>query len=1166
MVRHPVFYDPSKRRAARISIVSILLAVVSTLLVAGFLNSVLDFTKVGNGDMKWGHERKAAPIPPEIAKASELLPAAQKLGNTARRYAKDIPRSSHPLTMPVARPRKIRAKHALMQQAGKKPLTIGFYVNWDESSYTSLKKALPTLDWVIPDWMSLRGRDMALKAEADRKSLDLLRRTAPNTPILPMIQNAVDGNWDGPNFGRMLADPVKRSARVAEIVTFVESNALQGVTIDFEHVPKNAHANFRSFLQEMHEALSKRDLLLAVCAPLEDAEWDYRALGKVVDYVILMAYDEHYEEGAAGPIASQGWYVKGISRRMAELDPAHTIVAVGNYGYDWGAKSPASDVTFQESVLTSAESEATVAFDNNSLNPYFAYYDEHDQRHQVWFLDAVTAYNQVHAADVFRPAGYALWRLGSEDPSIWDVLRHDYGAPPPATLTNINPANEIDFIGEGEILQIAAEPKNGARTFTMDKNRAIIASETYTAIPTSYVIRRTGAAPGKVALTFDDGPSPDWTPQILDILKEKNVKATFFIVGVSGEAYPGIVKRILAEGHEIGNHTFTHPNLGETPPRVTQIELTATQRLVEALTGHSTRLFRPPYFGDAEPNTSDEIGALREASALGYVTVGLKVDPDDWRQPSADEIVARVMERMADTNPETRGQIVLLHDAGGDRSQTVAALPKMIDQLRAKGIDIVPVADLAGWPRDSVMPPIPPEALTPVVNRVVFMTTNSVLWVLRWFIVMAIALGLGRLLVLCGLALWRRYRPGQVTVPPLQDKLNVSVLIPAHNEAAVIGSSVRRILESDYPRLEVIVVDDGSTDATSAVVRDLFSDDPRVTLISIPNGGKATAVNTGLARAKGDVIVALDADTQFEPDTIAKLTRWFADPEVGAVAGNAKVGNRINTLTRWQALEYITAQNLERRALATLGCITVVPGAVGAWRREALMQLGGFPADTLAEDQDLTIAVQKAGYKALFDADAVAWTEAPDTVRGLARQRFRWAFGTLQCLWKHRNGMLAPRHGALGMIALPQILVFQIVLSLVSPFVDLMLVTQLIGAGIDYLQHGEHYDPSNLHLAYVYYALFISVDLAAGVIAFTFERREKWRLLWWLVLQRFGYRQLMYYVVAKSVWIAAKGHFVGWGKIERKATVNQLGGPHIGHPGGLGGAGGIETAPTPAAE
>ena len=203
-------------------------------------------------------------------------------------------------------------------------------------------------------------------------------------------------------------------------------------------------------------------------------------------------------------------------------------------------------------------------------------------------------------------------------------------------------------------------------------------------------------------------------------------------------------------------------------------------------------------------------------------------------------------------------------------------------------------------------------------------------------------------------------------------------------------------------------------------------------------------------------------------------------PRIGAVAGNAKVGNRINLITVWQALEYITAQNLERRALAALGAITVVPGAVGAWRREALEQLGGFPGDTLAEDQDLTIAIQKAGYRTLFDSEAIAWTEAPDTARGLARQRFRWAYGTLQCLWKHRDATFRPRYGALGMVALPQVWLFQILFSVVSPLVDLLLVWQIVATGLDYLQHRGQFDSTNLMRMLIFYAAFMAVDLAAA--------------------------------------------------------------------------------------
>jgi len=365
----------------------------------------------------------------------------------------------------------------------------------------------------------------------------------------------------------------------------------------------------------------------------------------------------------------------------------------------------------------------------------------------------------------------------------------------------------------------------------------------------------------------------------------------------------------------------------------------------------------------------------------------------------------------------------------------------------------------------------------------------------------------------------------------------VSVLIPAYNEEKVIALTVERILSSDYRNLEVLVIDDGSADHTAEVVRNRFADEKRVTLISIPNGGKANALNIALRQATGTVVVALDADTQFNTDTISRLVRWFADPEVGAVAGNAKVGNRINMITRWQALEYIVAQNLERRALSALDTLTVVPGAVGAWRREALLDMGGFPADTLAEDQDLTIAIQTTGYRVLFDPTAIAWTEAPATFGGLGKQRFRWSFGTLQCLWKYRRITFNPRFGELGMVALPQVWLFQIILTTLAPVADLLVVWQLIGQWIAYKQHGSEFTDTDLKLIGIYYIVFILVDLLAAMVGFLIDRHEDWKLLLWLPLQRFGYRQLMYYVVLRSIATAIRGPFVGWGKLERHGTV-----------------------------
>ena len=493
-----------------------------------------------------------------------------------------------------------------------------------------------------------------------------------------------------------------------------------------------------------------------------------------------------------------------------------------------------------------------------------------------------------------------------------------------------------------------------------------------------------------------------------------------------------------------------------------------------------------------------------------------------------------------DKNPETRGNVVLLHDSGGDREATIDALPRVIEQLRARGFKFVQVSDLGGWTRDQVMPPLPPtESVFTQTDALAFLFFSTVGWLLQWAFIIGIVLGLGRLAVIGALAFaqWARSRRREREQSGAAFEPFVSVIVPAYNEERVIEGTIRSLLNSDYDKFEIIVVDDGSHDRTSEVVREHFADESLVRLFTVPNAGKASALNFGLRYAQGDIVVALDADTQFPAETIRALARRFVDPEIGAVAGNAKVGNRINIVTRWQALEYITSQNMDRRAFASLNCITVVPGAVGAWRRELIEQCGGFSSDTLAEDQDLTLRIRKLGFKIGYEEGAIGWTEAPDKLRMLARQRFRWGYGTLQCMWMHRDVLFRPRYGALGFVAMPNVWIFQILFPLISPIMDLMLAYTLVSNALDRLQQPAGYSFTNLRQVLFYYALFLAVDWCAACFAFALERKERWRLLWWLFLQRFCYRQVMYYVMVKSVATAIHGAAVNWGKLERKATV-----------------------------
>jgi cellulose synthase/poly-beta-1,6-N-acetylglucosamine synthase-like glycosyltransferase len=488
---------------------------------------------------------------------------------------------------------------------------------------------------------------------------------------------------------------------------------------------------------------------------------------------------------------------------------------------------------------------------------------------------------------------------------------------------------------------------------------------------------------------------------------------------------------------------------------------------------------------------------------------------------------------------DQHGQIVLLHDGGGDRAQTVEALPQIIEQLKARGFRFVTVSELAGLQQEQTMPPVAQrEGFMPDADSVSFSILSTGGWILHWLFIVGIVLGIARLVFIGALALAQKVRARKRQVIGAGTAFDpfISVIVPAYMEERVIAKTIRSLLASDYQNYEIIIVDDGSSDRTSEVVRDEFSTDARVRLFTIENSGKAEALSVGLRHAKGEVIIGLDADTMFDSQTILALARRFADPATGAVAGNAKVGNRINTLTRWQALEYITAQNLDRRAFASLNCITVVPGAVGAWRRDLLERAGGFSSDTIAEDQDLTLRVRKLGYKIGYEETAIAWTEAPDTLKGLSKQRFRWSFGTLQCMWKHKGALFNPRYGSLGFIAMPNVWVFQIIFPLISPVMDLMMLWALVSAVINRLEHGTEYNSSNLKQVLFYYALFLLVDWLAAAFAFLLEKREQWSLLWWLFLQRFGYRQVMYKVMVKSVVAAGRGALVGWGKLERKAT------------------------------
>jgi cellulose synthase/poly-beta-1,6-N-acetylglucosamine synthase-like glycosyltransferase/peptidoglycan/xylan/chitin deacetylase (PgdA/CDA1 family)/spore germination protein YaaH len=1112
-----VFHDPSGRRARRTGFAYGLIATVVVLLLAGFAATLAFTPQLPN--LQFGPAQKLAGLHPEYRRHGRE-PGWLKAMLRTRRAAPPVPR-----------------------QGGARPLVVGFWGGGDDEARASLQEHVGQMDVFAPQWINLTSAQGDITVTGDSFATTVLQNAKKRPAVIALVTNLNTAGWDPTTIDQVLNNPAARARLIQGVAKAADKAGWSGIGFDFEELSPKAITQYASFLAQARAALAPAGRQVWATVPFDNEAWDAVNTAKIAaaaDKVVLMAYDEHYALGPAGPPAGQGWYVDQFETLTKYLNPAKTIIALGAYDYKWvrGA-SEAEAQSFNAAMAEAHDAGAQIVFDPTALNAHFSYRDDDGTDYDEWFLDAVSVFNERQATDYWNPAGYALWRIGSEDPGVWGVLSAPYNEATTENLHILAPSDIPDFDGKGEVLKVVATPHPGQRDFKVDPKTDVVADESFPIIPNAYIVRRRGWKPGAVALTFDDGPDPRWTAPILDILKKYNAPATFFVIGQNMERRPDLVMREVAEGHDVGSHTYTHPNISQVPLAEAQLELTATQRLFQTITGRSLRLFRPPYLGDADPSTRREVLPLLLAQKNGYVTVGLRIDPDDWKKPEADLIVQRVLDRLA--NPgDYPGQVVLLHDSGGDRRQTIAALPKLIEALRAHGYKLVNVGELTGMTPSEVMPPADRDTFGLALDRTVFFLSRHIEAYVQIMLITAIVLGIARLLFLSSMSLVHRFHTTKQTPPELDPATGplVSVLIPCFNEEKVIVQSVRRILDSTWTHLEILVLDDGSKDRTSAVVAEAYGDEPRVRLMTFENGGKAGALNRGLKLANGEIVVALDADTLFPPETLGLLARWFVDPKIGAVAGNALVGNRTNIVTRWQALEYVTAQNLERRALAALGAVTVVPGAVGAWRRAALDALGGYPADTLAEDQDLTIAVQQAGWQVTFDSEARAFTESPDTIGGLLKQRFRWSFGTLQCLWKHRAGLFSRTHWALGWVALPQVWLFQIVLTVIAPLVDLAVIWSLISAYMAAQSHPVEYDPDSLIRGIAYWSAFVLLDLAAGMFGMSMERRAPWADLPWLPLQRFGYRQMMYYVVIRAVSTAVKGQRVGWGKLERKATAS----------------------------
>lgn len=946
-----------------------------------------------------------------------------------------------------------------------------------------------------------------------------LRGGANAAEIMPILSISYSETQTG---GADNQEDAATRARIADAAAqVVADNRYPGLCINPGNPSGDDLAHFGKLFAEIDRRLTVAGRQTCLIVAAENPVWrDTRILG-AADRVVFLAFKEGWSETLAGPLASQAWFEQIVAEAVTVIGADRLVIALGNFGYDWISGRPEPEhIGYAEAMRRAARHNGKIEFSPDALNTNIKFVDDAGLHHEIWLLDAVSAHNQRTALGRYDLGGVAVWSLGFEDPGIWSALGED-AATLADQLGTVVLEDYVGYDGRGAFMAIMDTAKVGHRSLTSETASGLIEQQTYTKIPQPYSFARFGAgADDMVVLTFDDGPDGAFTPDILDILHAEEVPATFFLIGSSALKWPGIVQRMDAEGHEIGTHTFFHPDITNTSDLRIRLELNAVQRLLIGLNGRGAALFRSPYGSSEGPMTAAEARPFMVLDQSGYVVVGSDVVPPDWRGIGAEAIVA---EAMAQLKP-SGGNVIVLHDGGGDRSATVAALPILIDLLRAKGYRFVSLATMLGVEREVLMPA--EQGISATLDAYTFTLISMTGKILRLIFWGAVILGAARSFAVLGLALFRRHYPVEST--PYTP--TVTAIIPAFNEEDVILDSIEAVLASDYPALELIVIDDGSHDRTHERIEAVYADDNRVSIIRQPNQGKWMALDTAYAHIESEVVVAIDADTIILPDAIRKLVRAFRDPRVGAVAGKVQVGNRGRLLTKLQALEYITMQNIDRRAAEVFNGIMVVPGAIGAWRAEAVRKTGLYTNETLAEDADLTVSILRAGYRVVFDEDAISVTEAPETVRDFMKQRLRWTFGMMQTAWKHRR---AAREGrAVGLISIPDLWLFGVFLALLAPIADLVFLSVVLDSLIDaMLGRPVFQSPVSVSILAGYLALPL-IDVVAALLAFRFERKAP-TLVLLIPLQRFFYRPLQYITVYRAVWRAVTGKIAGWGRLAR---------------------------------
>ncbi|WP_420858533.1 glycosyltransferase [Marivivens marinus] len=961
------------------------------------------------------------------------------------------------------------------------------------------------------------GAVLRLRALSDDPFFGYPRQTGPDR----FLAVAPAPDLTAEDIAASLSDPGVRNSLTGSLIAAVKDRPSAGVCLDVRRAPGLGAEEMEALANDMAQYRADIGKLCLIAAP-EAEFWTSSIVTGTFDLTIVTGFQE--TTTIFEPLAPTQWFEERVMPVIGVMDPARRGIALGTFGSIWTSGSATSrPVSFAEASWLMSMNDGQIGYSSRLGTSQISYVDEARRPNRIWLLDGVSFYNQL--AEVGDGPAVVVWPLGFEDPSIWPILRAPSGNPAArdALREPIGMQDRVLEVGSGIAVTRIDPAIAGERQIDVDDAGRVIGQRMVTAPRPATVVRTMAVPSGTALLTFDGTiAEPHWST-LLRTLEDSRISATFFMTDQQILGQGESLNDLIGRGHTIGVMIKSHAEPGTFEARVEDVFNNGAQQLIAHLTNNRTAAARAWHRPLGSPSTPMQLDATLRLTEQGYLPIGSGATVRD--------IVADrdgMMDQLRDANLSGRPAVLTFDLTSPTADQSVAALPRVLLDLRRDGFAIRSLAEGTGLAHQTLMPPSSRAAVWR--DTVSYAVLKFWYFKLTFVFLCLLIFAVIRSLIYLALAFIRR------PTPPIDRSFcpGVTVIVPAYNESKVIVHSINSILESDYPNFEVLVVDDGSSDDTSAVVDRAFGSNPRVRLIAQRNGGKWKAENRALDHVRTPFFVGVDADTVLDPKALWWLVQPFKDERVGAVAGFVEVSNPHNFLTWCQALEYRVSQSVTRRSFEVFNGIFVVPGAIGGWRVAAVQAAGKYSGDTITEDADLTVAVHRAGYKVSFQENARAYTEAPSHVAPFLKQRLRWTLGMLQTSWKHRRTI--SEFQPIGIISIMDAIWFSLLTSFLSPLVDILLLFILVKLAFVAATDGmETMGPLPVAVIASYFVL-LALDLVNTFAAFWFERRFSWRLLLLTPILRFGYRQLIYISSIHAVIRAASGRLPGWQKLQRRAA------------------------------